>query len=198
MSARIFLEGGGQSKELKLRCRRAFGVLLENAGFQTRRPRLSACGARDTAFKDFKNAHAENRANEFVAMLIDSEDPIQNVEQTWAHLQKRDNWNRPAGATDEQVLLMATSMETWIAMDRATLKDHFGQCLQDSALPPAHNIEHRNRAQVFQELTHATRHCKSPYAKGDTSFKLLEKLNPSNLGNLASFARIVRILKQKL
>ncbi len=51
-------------------------------------------------------------------MLVDSEYPVANIEKTWEHLKQRDNWDRPAGADDEHVLLMTTCMETWIATDR--------------------------------------------------------------------------------
>jgi hypothetical protein len=46
-----------------------------------------------------------------VGLLIDSEDtvdmsnnPLQ--QSTWEHLRRRDEWERPLGAEDEQVLLM--------------------------------------------------------------------------------------------
>ncbi len=198
MSARIYIEGGGQSKELKTRCREAFQKLLENAGIRENKPRLVACGGRNAAFDQFRTAHAEQRPSEYVAMIIDSEDPPANIERTWEHLRVHDGWVAPVGATDEQVLFMTTCMETWIASDQAALGEHFGQCLQMNALPPARHIEQRNRAQVMQELTHATRNCKRPYAKGDNSFKLLGNLNPQTLVSLPSFDRMARILKQKL
>ena len=34
VSASIYLEGGGDSKELHIRCREGFRKLLENCGFQ--------------------------------------------------------------------------------------------------------------------------------------------------------------------
>ncbi len=41
MSATIFLEGGGDSKELHIRCREGFRQLLEKCGFKGRMPRLN-------------------------------------------------------------------------------------------------------------------------------------------------------------
>lgn len=72
-----------------------------------------------------------------VFMLIDSEDPMANIEATWPHLKVRDGWEKPENAGDEQVLMMTTCMETWIVADRAALKSHFGQNLQESGLPAA-------------------------------------------------------------
>jgi len=54
-------------------------------------------------------------------MLVVSEDPIADEEEPWQHLRQSpdDNWDPPTGATDNQVLLMTTCMETWIVADRA-------------------------------------------------------------------------------
>ena len=113
MSAHLYIEGG-ESKEDQIRCREGFRKLLEKAGFSGRMPRLTACGGRGSAFDDFKTAHARLKIGNYIAMLIDSEDPVADLEKTWDHLNSRDQWDKPAGATDEQVLFMTTCMETWI------------------------------------------------------------------------------------
>jgi len=93
---------------------------------------------------------------------------------------------------------MTTCMETWIVADPETLKSHYGHCLQVSALPSLVNLENRHRHDVQNALTHATRNCSKAYAKGKRSFEVLAVLNPSALEKLPSFARMVRILKEKL
>lgn len=123
MSAVIYIEGGGNSKDLHSRCREAFRRLLQSAGFD-RKPKLVACGGRDTAFKDFCRAN-KNPRHDFIALWVDSEDLMEDIEKTWEHLRKRDNWTPPDGVTNEQVLMMTTCMETWIIADRKTLKEHF-------------------------------------------------------------------------
>lgn len=198
MSAHLYIEGG-ESKEDQIRCREGFRRLWEKAGFTGRLPRLSACGGRNSAFDDFKTAQASAKAGHFVAMLIDSEDPVTDGEQTWAHLKTRDNWDKPAGADDEQVLFMTTCMETWIVADRATLKTHYGHKLQENALPPTNNLESRSRSDVHDELAHATRECSNAYKKGKRSFVVVGELNPAALQPLLpSFARAIRILNAKL
>ncbi|MFM9885391.1 MAG: hypothetical protein ACKVQT_20385 [Burkholderiales bacterium] len=117
MSAHLCIEGA-ESKDDQIRCHAGFRRLLEEAGFTGRLPRLSACGGRNLAFDDFKTAHANAKAGHFVAMLIDSEDPVADVEKTWQHLKVRDNWDKPALADDEQVLFMTTCMETWIVAEK--------------------------------------------------------------------------------
>ncbi len=197
MSAHLYIEGG-DSKEDQIRCREGFRKLIEKAGLTGRLPRLSACGGRDATFDDFKTAHAKRQPGDYVAMLVDSEDPLTNVEQTWDHLKSRDNWDKPIGAVDEQVLFMTTCMETWIVADRAALRNHYDHKLQENALPALNALESRDRHKVHDMLAHATRDCSNAYSKGSRSFVVLGVLDPSVLSSLPSFARTVRILKDKL
>jgi len=204
VSAYIYVEGGGtgaDSKEVDIRCREGFRKLLENCRFgqQRRMPRLFACGGRNSAFEAFKIAQKTSSAGNFVALWVDSEEPLADLEAAWNHLQARDRWAQPAGAVDEQVLFMTTCMETWFVADRARLKAHFKDELQESALPPLKNLEDRHRDDVQDKLMHATRGCSNPYAKGKRSFELLGRLNPAVLAEqLPSFVRVHRILTARL
>lgn len=193
VTSRLYVEGGGDSRELRIRCREEFSKLLSKAGLEGRMPRLRACGGRESTFDDFKTAHIQNRDAGFIAMLIDSEEPVADPDKPWEHLKKRDNWARPANAADDQVLFMTTCMETWIVADRAALRSHYGQELRENALPPLENPENRSRADVLKKLCAA-----APYSKGKQSFEVLQKLNPATLNDLPSFARAIRILKARL
>ena len=105
----------------------------------------------------------------------------------------------PLGDGAEQVLLMTTCMETWIVADREALKKHFGDKLQLNALPATQDLEAGQRKDILDKLVHATRNCKTPYAKGSRSFEVLSLVNPAALKTLLpSFARAVRILEQTL
>ena len=198
MSAHLYVEGG-ESKEDQIRCREGFRKLFEKAGFSGRMPRLSACGGRGSVFDDFKTAYALRKVGDYIAMLVDSEDSVEDLERTWEHLNRRDQWDKPAGASDEQVLFMTTCMETWIVTDRRALQAHYGHGLQENALPPLTNLENRNRHEVYDKLVHASRNCSNAYSKGKRSFELLAKLDPAVLKqHLPSFVRADRILKVKL
>lgn len=201
MSAYIYIEGGGtgaQSKETDVRCREGFRKLLEKCGFRGRMPRLVACGGRDAALSDFIVKHISGQADS-VFLWVDSEDPMTEIEASWAHLRARDQWKQPEGAKDEQVLFMTTCMETWIVADRSALRDHFGDGLQHSALPPLDNLESQNRHHIQEKLVHATRNCSNAYSKGQRSFGVLGKLEPATLKqHLPSFARVYRILNARL
>ncbi len=197
MSAQLYIEGGDPKSD-QIRCRKAFRTLLEAAGLGGRMPRLTASGPRNAAFDAFKTAHASRKPGEFFAMLVDSEDPVADLEQPWTHLKKRDNWDRPAGAEDDHALLMTTCMETWIVADRQGLQKHYGHKLQESALPPLHALETRHRHDVHDKLERATRDCSNAYRKGKRSFEVLETLSAKALSQLPSFARIIRVLKARL
>ena len=198
MRAYIYIEGGGDSKGLHVRCRQGFRQLLERCGFSGRMPRLVACGGRSAAYGDFKTAHESNKA-EYVAMLIDSENPVSNPEETWDHLRNCDRWERPDGADDEQVLFMTTCMETWIVADRDTLRQHYGSSLQASALPSLISLEQSNRQDIQEGLKRATHNCSNAYEKGKRSFEILGKLKPETMeSHLPAFQRAKRILNEKL
>jgi len=199
VSAHLYIEGG-ESKEDQIRCREGFRKLIGKLGFAEgkKMPRLSACGGRNAAFDDFKTAHGSSNKGDYIAMLIDSEDPVADGNTTWEHLKTRDNWDKPAGADDEQVLLMTTCMETWIVADRAALKEHYGHKLLENALPPLIDLEKRNRKEVHDKLTQATRNCTNAYAKGKRSFEVVGVLNPTALLSLPAFARMARVLEDKL
>jgi hypothetical protein len=198
VSTYIYIEGGGDAKQLKVQCRKGFRQLLERCGFSGRMPRLVACGGRSATYSDFKTAHESNKA-EYVAMLIDSEETVSDPEKTWDHLKNRDLWEQPDGADDEQVLFMTTCMETWIIADRYTLRQHYGSSLQESALPSLNTLEQRSRQEVQEGLKHATGSCANAYQKGKRSFEILGKVKPEVLGSrLVALQRAKRILHEKL
>ena len=204
MNAYIYLEGGASganSKELSIRCQQAFHTLLDQMGFKGRKPRLVACGGRSAVYDRFCTA-LKVCGTGYIAMWIDSEEPILNPEATWQYLNQVTTvpkWNRPPEAEDEQVLFMTTCMETWIVADRASLRKHFKNELNENPLPAMLNLESRSRGDVQDALERATKDCKNAYAKGRRSFDILEKLDPAVLKqHLPSFARVDRILKAKL
>lgn len=203
MSAFIYIEGGAggpKSKYLNIACQRAFHKLLDSMGFKDRKPHLVACGGRHQVYDRFCTKHKE-ASRDYVAMWIDSEDPMADPERAWQHLKEVKTvqaWQQPAGAEDDQVLFMTTCMETWIVADREGLRSHYRQGLQETALPSLHELEERPRHDVQDRLERATRQCRNQYAKGKRSFEVLAVLNPSALVPLPSYARALGILKKKL
>ena len=85
-----------------MRCREGFRRLLEQCGFSGRMPRLIACGGRGSAYADFTIAHANQRGGDYVAMWIDSEEPMADIEAAWNHLRQVQTvarWKKPKAPT---------------------------------------------------------------------------------------------------
>lgn len=198
MTVKIHVEGGGDSKELQIRCREAFSKLIAKAGFVGRMPRIKACGGRDRAYDSFCTA-AAGPDDYYPMLLVDSEDPVKAT-TAWGHLNERDGWVRPAGADDDQAQMMVTCMETWILADRETLSNIFGADLQVSALLSEAGLEARSRQEVQQALENATRGCgrDKAYSKGRRSFQVLAEVNPEALRSLSYFRRFLETLQRHL
>ena len=199
VSVKIYVEGGGEGKDLKSRCREGFSKLIKKMGFAGRMPRIVACGGRQSAYDMFNIAMKSVGHDEYPILLVDSEDPISS-ENPWDHLNERDHWDRPADANYDQALMMATCMETWIMADQGSLQKVFGSCLRRGALLPANNLEERSRQELLAALKSATDNCgkNKGYDKGERSFQLLAELNPRLLENLSHFCRFKETLSRRL
>jgi hypothetical protein len=198
-SVTIYVEGGGDSKELRARCRKGFNKLIKKLGFSGRMPKIVACGGRDKAYDMFNKSMTSAEDDEFSMLLVDSEDPI--ISAPWDHLKVRDNWDRPVGAKDDQAQMMATCMEAWIMADHEALRKVFGSCLRVAPLFPVNDLEKRSRHELLDALKSATNGCGKGrgYEKGARSFKILAELSPSPLKeNLFYFCRFEEALGQHL
>jgi hypothetical protein len=199
VSVRIYIEGGGDSKDLQSRCREGFRKLIERTGFEGRMPSTVACGGRNNAYDMFKIALRSADVNEFPMLLVDSEEPVTTA--PWDHLKSRDGWDRPAVAEDDQAQMMVTCMETWIMADRGALRKVFGAHLRESALFPVEGLERRSRQDLLAALKNATEDCGKGkgYDKGRRSFQILAELDPETLKeNLSYFRRFSETLDRYL
>lgn len=199
VSVRIYVEVGGDSKELHSRCRKGFSKLIEKSGFKGRMPSIVACGGRANAYDMFKKAVTSANRCELPMLLVDSEEPVTTA--PWDHLKARDRWDPPADAEEDQAQMMATCMETWIMADRVALHKVFGACLRESALFHEIDLERRSRQDLLEALKNATEDCGKGkgYDKGQRSFQILAELNPETLKeNLSYFRRFSETLDRYL
>lgn len=203
MKITLYVEGGGKSDELRTMCREGFAALLARSGLAGRMPRIVACGSRNEAYDRFTTAIRKATPDDFPILLVDSEDPMGQVETlpaskaAWEHLRSRDGWSRPRGAANDQAQLMVTCMETWIMADHAALVAFFGASLRRNALLPVNGLEGRPRDAVQDALAQATRDCgrDRAYRKGRRSFRVLATLDPNTLKrHLPHFARLITTL----
>lgn len=193
MRLTLYVEGGGDSKDLRTKCRRGFRRFLEKAGLEGQMPRISACGSRRNAYDSFRTAlHVGDRTP---ILLVDSEEPLKAA-NPWEHLRNRkdDGWARPRGASAQHCHLMVQVMESWFLADRPALVSFFGPGFQEGSLPGNPAVEQINKADVLKGLAHATRDTtKGSYDKGPLSFTILGEIAPSAVESAAPAAR--RLLK---
>ena len=200
MSSKVYVEGGGDTRVMRTECRKAFSMFFNKAGLMGHMPRVFACGARQHAYREFCNAIAEKRGNEFIILLVDSEGPVAEGAIPWTYLKSRDNWDRPDGADDNNAHLMVQCMESWFLADKGVLVKFFGQGFNQSALPARLEIEEVSKADLERGLKNATRQSKQKgaYHKGRHSFAILAELNPEQVTNASPHAkRLVSTLQDR-
>jgi hypothetical protein len=197
MSIKVYVEGGGDSNQLRRQCRNGFREFFEKAGLKGRMPRVVACGSRRRAYDQFCAAINEADTGNFIVLLVDSEDAVTSGDSPWEHLRKRDNWTQPSAATDDSAQLMVQCMEAWFVADRQSLSDYFGKDFKAAALP-ARDVEAIAKDDFEPMLRQATKSCsKGSYNKGRHSFELLGCLDPSKVMNSSCHARrLIDTLRQ--
>lgn len=200
MSVTVCVEGGGDTRELRRRCRKGFSEFFRKAGLSGRMPRIIPCGGRNNTFQDFATALAAGTGLDFVILLVDSEAPVDHGAGARLHLQSRDGWSPPEGTTDENVHLMVQCMEAWFLADRDTLAEFFRTGFNEKALPGRSDVENVSKDDLLRGIENATRRCtpKGRYGKGRHSFQILEQLNPDKVTTASPHAkRLVDTLKDR-
>lgn len=95
---------------------------------------------------------------------------------------KGDGWERPAGATDEQLHFMHVCMETWLVADPDALTRVLGSKFDKSKLPAFASLEGSNKQKLYDALSAAAKPTPSgDYGKGDHSFRVLAEVAPASL-----------------
>jgi hypothetical protein len=216
-TVKLFVEGGGDSNSLHIKCRAAFNNFIKESGLTGKLPRIIASGSRKSAYDDFCTAI---KNGEEAVLLVDSETaviiPADNsvkiddpkTWKPWHHLKTRrgedgviaDNWNKPASASDEDCHLMVQIMESWFFADVDALKRYYGQGFSENAIPKRQDIENIPKHDILDILSRATsRTQKGKYSKGAHSFELLEIIDPHKVVNQSPWAkRFVDLLSDKM
>lgn len=178
VTTKIYIEGGGEGQLLDTLFRRAWSAFFGAAGFVGRMPRVVRGEGRQQAFDSFEAAVKSGRPGQVPLLLVDSEDAVAAGHGVWQHLKARDNWERPAGATEAQAFLMVCVMETWFLADLDMLRRYFGPALRENHIHKWPALEDVPKPTVLSALEQATAGCRKRYAKGKVSFELLANLNP--------------------
>ena len=189
MKSMVYVEGGGQQRKTLDDCRRGFGQLFEKVLPTGHRPRVIACGDRDSAFRDFRRDLGQGQ-EAFHILLVDSEGPVNAQLTSWAHLRNQDGWEKPKTAREDQAHLMVQCMESWFLADRQALTGFYGKGFLATSLPRQENVEKILKRDVERALCQATQGTqKRSYHKTRHGFDLLAKINPEKLRGASKRAR---------
>jgi len=191
VSTRLYVEGGGDRKPARTKCRQAFQAFLRKAGLEGRLPRIFASGGRQQAYDDFRHALGASRADDSVVLLVDSEGLVATRAGPWRHLKDRDGWDKPDGATDDHVHLMVQCMEAWFLADRAALAGYFGDGFSENSFPRRPDVEEVSKQDLERGLNAATRNSrpKGAYRKDRDSFAILADLDPHKVACASPHAK---------
>jgi hypothetical protein len=188
VTIKIFVEGGGDQKPLKIACRKGFSEFLKKAGVVNQPPRILPCGGRDNAFKEYKKALKNGEA---AILLVDSEAPIEPRDQQgknlrqwlpWSHLAERDNWDKPSASNDVDCHLMVQCMESWLIADQDALSGYFRN-FDTKKLPKNKSVEDIGKVDLYRSMDAAIRAAdrKKSYSKGKHSFGILGEIDAAKI-----------------
>ena len=176
---RIYVEGGGDRKEDKALLRAGFAQFFQNA--LGKNIKVIPCGGRDQALDNFIIA-LKDHPTALNLLLIDAEAPVHESDSTWAHLKKREQWQRPVKASDDQCHLMVQTMEAWFIADREALQRYYGKEFNANALSRTLNVEEISKDQLELSLIAATKlTSKGEYHKIRDGAELLKVIDPAKV-----------------
>ena len=153
-------------------------------------PNVLPCGGRSRAYKDFLTAHEKAGPDDFTILLVDSEAPVTQADP-WEHVRQHvgDAWQRPRGASEDQIHLMVQAMEAWFHADQEKVQEYFGRGFRPASLRPRADIENISKADLYSGLELATRDCrKGEYSKGRHSFEILALIDPAKVRTASAHA----------
>ncbi|HAD11109.1 MAG TPA: hypothetical protein DCF33_01600 [Saprospirales bacterium] len=174
VNIKIYIEGGGEGKDLDSRFREGWTKFFKSAGLEGKMPRPVRGKGRDNTFDLFCTAIKHAGPNDLPLLLVDSEDPVHQNHNIWDHLSARDKWSKPDNADENHAFLMVQLMETWFLADTRILKSYFGNNFNENKVPKWTNLESVEKSKVLNVLNKASN---GKYEKGKISFELLGRLN---------------------
>ena len=190
VSIKIYIEGGGEGKDLDSRFREAWSKFFKAAGLEGQMPRPVRGKGRANTYDLFCTAMANRKQDEWPLLLVDSEAALEQDHTAWQHLKSRDNWDKPGDADDQHAYLMVQVMETWLLADKEAMRAYFGNKFKSDKIPAWPDLETVPKATVFDALDKATADCgEKCYAKGKVSFEVLGAINPQKVKDRCPHAK---------
>ena len=180
VTATLYIEGGGEGRELEIRFRKGWKAFFNAAGVGAW-TKIVRGGGRQRTFNRFASAVRDRRGDTLPLLLVDSEGPVQAGHSPWQHLEAREPWEKPDEAGEDQAFLMVQFMETWFLADKDGLRRYFGSRFSERAIRQWPDLEALAKDTVLEALAQATAACGKTYAKGRTSFELLAHIDPARV-----------------
>jgi len=198
----VYIEGGGHSAGLQAGLRQGFDALFREEKLKASEKKVGlrfiCCGARDEAYKAFKNA-LKVHSEQINALLVDSESTIDSVPEDRtrdasirvAHLRKKEGGG-VRGQGDGWILsddisvrvhLMVQCMEAWIVADPDALETFYKPTFfKKEKLPKRANLEQESKADLYAVLEKETKDSqKGKYGKISHAGKLLVLIDPNKV-----------------
>lgn len=175
---RVYLEGGGESRDSKEAIRGGFRQLLERAGIAAK---VIACGGRDKAFKGWRNALLSH-PEALNVLLVDAEAAVKEGSSPWNHFKTTDrSWQIPP-QSENRCHLMVQVMEAWFIADPEALAAYYGQGFSSKAIPGRNNVEEIPKTDILEALKSATKETrKRRYHKIHHASDLLARIDPAKV-----------------
>lgn len=189
VAVKIYVEGGGEGERADTTVREAWASFFTAAGLKGRMPRVVRGQGRKRTYDLFKTAVTNPAPDTLPLLLVDSEDAVDPNHTVWDHLKSRDGWDRPHGAGSDDAFLMVQVMETWFLADRDALRKYFGPKLNENVFVEWPDLEAVPKITILKTLEKATASCKTNYAKGQTSFEVLARVDPAEVEKRCPHAR---------
>jgi hypothetical protein len=195
---KIYIEGGGQTKNLKTPLRIGFQKFLKDLRFSAKEKGLDfevvMSGGRSDAYDKFKIAMKVN-TDTYNYLLVDSESDVLETKSTWQYLKDRTEDKYEKVGEDDQCHLMVQCMETWFVADAIALKKVFKGDLDESKLPKNTNLETAEKDDVQKKLEDATN---GKYHKRNKAKEILEVLDPTVIRKLKYCERLFCTLEETI
>lgn len=190
VKVKIYIEGGGEGKDLDIRFREAWNKFFKTAGFAGRMPRPIRGGSREKTFDAFCQEVRHQSDRDCVLLLVDSEIPVKKEHTVWEHLKVHDSWEKPSLPGKFDCFLMIQSMETWLLADLTTLSNYFGPNFKRDKIPAWTELEAVPKDTLLDILRKSSAACIGrQYSKGRVSFELLARINPTRVAEQCPAAR---------
>lgn len=182
VTIKIYIEGGGEGKDLDIRFREAWTKFFKAAGLSGRLPRPIRGKGRTNTYELFRTAIQHGNPEELPLLLVDSEGPVDANHSVWQHLKIRDAWEKPEQASEKHAYLMVQIMETWFLSDLETLGAYFGHKFKPDKIPQWVDLESVSKQKILDVLEKSSTECgQRRYTKGKISFELLAVIRPESV-----------------